>query len=475
MSRDLSSRILSGTAIQTFARVFAAASSFIVLLVLQRVLEREDFGLFNYYLTALTMAGAFVTFGATTVAVREISQNEASTASVISQVTRFEWISGAIAAVILASITLLREEGLVRQILIVLACTQLLSHALCAPVVLFQARLSFRLPALALIAGSFLSLTASMIAYGLGVRSFEPYLLFVCAGSFLQALLVWWNARPHLASFDKTRDRKFWPFFREMFPIGLSSVAGSLYMYLDSLMIRDLVLEGGEEAVGDYNAAYKILSFALMVPVVFCQSLFPVFARNEKDDHAVFVRVVQRSFFYAMMLGVPLAVSLQWLAPLVIGGLWDEKAQASEGVLAILAWAVLLIFVSYPLITALNAMGRQGDFMKIALGAIVVNATLNVVVIPRFGIEGAAWTTVVTEGFVFVSTLLRFMNLIGKSPFARDFWKVLVTGVVVGFVAFLLRGTSLTIAFPTMGFLTMGLWRLLGALPFDLFEDGKGR
>jgi O-antigen/teichoic acid export membrane protein len=56
-------------------------------------------------------------------------------------------------------------------------------------------------------------------------------------------------------------------------------------------------------------------------------------------------------------------------------------------------------------VLALLAAGRQRLMMAISIGGAVLNVLLNLWTIPRFGIEGAAWATVVTEAFVLASAM----------------------------------------------------------------------
>ena len=52
------------------------------------------------------------------------------------------------------------------------------------------------------------------------------------------------------------------------------------------------------------------------------------------------------------------------------------------------------IFLAYPHLTVLVASGRQALVAWIAAGSGILNLLLNLLIIPRFAMEGAAWATV---------------------------------------------------------------------------------
>src|SRR6185295_20100497 len=75
--------------------------------------------------------------------------------------------------------------------------------------------------------------------------------------------------------FDATAGerRALW---NESWPAGVSIAMAAVYFYIDAIMLRPML---GEVAVAHYSAAYRLMTFVLMVPVLFSQVVFPVFAR----------------------------------------------------------------------------------------------------------------------------------------------------------------------------------------------------
>jgi O-antigen/teichoic acid export membrane protein len=188
--------------------------------------------------------------------------------------------------------------------------------------------------------------------------------------------------------------------------------------------------------------------------------------------------MLRRSMFYLLMVGAPISSALYVLAPQVLATLYQSQFQQVAPTLRILGWAMVCIFASSPLVTALTALGRQAVFTRIALCAVGFNVTLNVFLIPRLGIEGAALTTLLTEAGVLatcvlvvrrhLATRLLTAGLVIKLP--------LVCAVASG-AAWLARGWPLWWAMAMLaGVLALLLWAL-GCFPIDLlagYERDRG-
>ncbi len=71
-------------------------------------------------------------------------------------------------------------------------------------------------------------------------------------------------------------DFGFWKStMREAIPYGLSGIFVMIYYWIDSIMLSAMV---GNEVVGYYNAAYRIIAIFLSFHTLFILSIFPVMA-----------------------------------------------------------------------------------------------------------------------------------------------------------------------------------------------------
>jgi O-antigen/teichoic acid export membrane protein/glycosyltransferase involved in cell wall biosynthesis len=467
---SLSRRILSGTAVQIAARLVVSLAGFAILVVAARTLSSAAFGRYTYYLTTFVLAAYFINSGCDAVALREIARDRRGEPTILGGVVRFKLAAALVVIAAIAALAWIYEATLASRLLVILASTHLLGQALATPVVSFQARLRFGLPSVARIAGSLCFLIAGLVYLLLGERRPEILLVLFGAGHLVYVSIVLVASRSLVRfRFDQTR-QEFASFFREMAPIGLAAIANSLYMYMDTLFLRQL---SGEAAVGYYNAAYRLLVFALIIPGFFAQTLFPVLSRCHTHHPELFAQLMRRAVLYLLLVGAPLAVSLQLLARPIVHGLYGQSGGDTVQVLAVLGWAMLLAFASFPFITALTAIRRQVAFMKIALAAAALNGVLNVFWIPSFGIVGAAWATVITEAMVLALAAGVLVRATAILPLTTELWKVPVAGAAMGVLSWWIRDWNLVPVLIVAALGMVATLYLLRCLPIDLLRGAS--
>jgi O-antigen/teichoic acid export membrane protein len=65
-----------------------------------------------------------------------------------------------------------------------------------------------------------------------------------------------------------------------------------------------------------------------------------------------------------------------------------------------LLFSILFILPNYILTQASIALDREVSYAKIVIFVALLNIVLNIFLIPEFGAVGAAWSTIVAEGFL---------------------------------------------------------------------------
>lgn len=180
---------------------------------------------------------------------------------------------------------------------------------------------------------------------------------------------------------------------KDSWPLILSSVAVMIYMRIDQVMIKNML---GDKEVGLYSAAVKLVEVWHFIPMIVAQSLFPAIVKAKEISEELYFKRLQG--LYALMIWTAIAVALpitflsEWIVKFLYG---VEYLQASK-VLAISIWAGVFVFLGV-------ASGRYlltENYTKIAfLRALIgacVNILLNLLLIPTFKIEGAAFATLIS-------------------------------------------------------------------------------
>lgn len=414
----LSRRVGQGTLIQLGARLFGAASMFVIgAVVAARVLSASEFGRFAFYLTLFLLTASLADFGANRAAIRMVAAGERSRQDVLRAALVLKTGLGLLAFLVIAAVILLTESTASGRVVLLLAATHALSHGLGGGSVGFEVDLEYRTPATALIGGQAVFLVVGLKLAGGGTDTAPPYLLAWAIGLVVQNLLLFMAARRRHGIAPRLDRETLRRLGRQALPLGVSAVAVSIYFHVDTLLLRPMQ---GEEEVGRYAAAYRLMAVGLLVPALFGQVVFPVFTRCHQASRALLERVVQRSSFYMALLGSIACALLVCLAAELLELVYGPDYRSAELPLVLLAPALLCIYLCYPLTTALITAGKATTFARITLLAVLVNLVLDLVLIPGYGAEGAALATLATEALVLVAGFSSLRRRVGVSGLSLE-------------------------------------------------------
>ena len=245
--------------------------------------------------------------------------------------------------------------------------------------------------------GLVLAQIAFSVAVLLVVRSPESVVwvpVVRVAGDTAMAVYFWWL-------YIKTHGRIYPRFtlggirlMRPALTLGASGALALLSFNFDSIMLG---MMKDAAAVGWYGAAYKPITVVLAMPVTYFVGLFPALSRTHHTDKEAFCRIVLGSLRLAALFAVPVGVCGTFLAEPIIRVLFGAAYAPSVGAFRVLTWAAVLVILRGTFRQALNAAGRHDLDLRCATIATALNVLLNVLLIPRYGIVGAAAATVASE------------------------------------------------------------------------------
>jgi O-antigen/teichoic acid export membrane protein len=202
----------------------------------------------------------------------------------------------------------------------------------------------------------------------------------------------------------------------------------------DTLLLGFMV---GATAVGWYSAAYKPITAILAVPVTYFIGLFPTLSRTFNEGRHIFNTIVSRSLHLAVIFALPIGVGGMFLAADIIGFLFGDEYANSVLPLQILSWSAVFVILRGTYRQSLNAAGRQDLDLRCAGAAVALNVGLNVLLIPRFGIVGAAATTVASELLWLSMAMYYFYYRVARVSLFPMLWQPMLAALLMGvFLAF---------------------------------------
>ncbi len=247
--------------------------------------------------------------------------------------------------------------------------------------------------------------------------------------------------------------------FRRMQHFGMPLVPSALALWMINFIDREFVSwYKGNAEVGVYSAAVKIASVITFVLIAF-RTAWPAFAYSIDDDQEA-RRTYSFVLTYLLAVASWAALALGALAPWWTELLTDPRYQRAEKGIALLAFAGA-VYAGYTVLAIGSGRARRTQLNWVVSGAgAAVNVGLNFWLVPRYGMVGAA-----------VSTVAAYLVLFGgMTIYAQHVYPVAYQWRRVATVV--LAAVGLTVAARSAG-LTLALSIVLvAAYPFVLLLLG---
>jgi len=176
----------------------------------------------------------------------------------------------------------------------------------------------------------------------------------------------------------------------DSWPLILSGLVISVYMKIDQVMIKEML---NAEAVGQYAAAVKLSEAWYFIPGVISASLFPAMVNAKNLSQEIYYARLQKLYDLMVWLAIAIALPVTFLGGAFIKLLYGEAYGMADTVLVIHVWSG--VFVSLGLVFGkyLTNEGLTKVSFYRSLSGAIVNIVLNYLLIPYYGIEGAAMAT----------------------------------------------------------------------------------
>jgi O-antigen/teichoic acid export membrane protein len=198
-------------------------------------------------------------------------------------------------------------------------------------------------------------------------------------------------------------------------PLLWIDLATTIYFRSDIMMLHWFGVP--LEKIGQYTAGYRLIEAVILLATPVGILLFRHIRLLNKDRHRL-SQHIPRATALAAILGVSGALIITVLAEPVVTLTYGSKYPEAAGLLAILTWSLLFILPNAVLTQAALALNLERPYVWAASIAAVCNVVLNFVFILRYGLQAAAWVTIVTEAVLFaILAFVLHRNL--KRPLTR--------------------------------------------------------
>lgn len=232
-----------------------------------------------------------------------------------------------------------------------------------------------------------------------------------------------------------------WTEIKNAYKFGLatyaSTAANAALTYFDRLLIPVFL---GPSALPYYTLPGNVASKTPSVINTLSSIIFPVISRlNGVDDMEKIRNIYKRALHLLMVISFAITISIVLFAnKIMLYWLDVDFATRSAGVLVILAFTYFLLSLGGTLNAFLLGLSKTKFLFKISVLMAVVNAILLFILLPKFGIVGAAWAyllSVLPIFFMFYYVEKKLLGLTGRHVY---YFKFILKLIFVSAIFFLL-------------------------------------
>ncbi len=214
----------------------------------------------------------------------------------------------------------------------------------------------------------------------------------------------------------------------------------TLYLQLDTIMVSKYL---GDAAVGWYNAAYQPIVVLFSIAWVLMTALYPALSRYYRDNKEALARIFNDGLRLLVIIGLPIGAGIMLLAHRIVPVLFGATFAPSIMPFRILAWVPLFAFLNSGFTNFLNATDAPRKSFQMAAIGLGINFCANFYCIPKFGIAGAAMTTLFTEVVVCFFGVYWVSKTIPLSRLGKSIVRPVVATLVMSMVVWALRSAPL--------------------------------
>lgn len=211
---------------------------------------------------------------------------------------------------------------------------------------------------------------------------------------------------------------------RYSLPLTLTKGAGILDKRVDIILVGFFL---NPVAVGYYVIAKQIAEVTGMPASSFGYTVAPAYGKRKAADsinHAA--RLFERSIRYVLLFYIPACVGLVLVADPAVTLIFGSDYEGAITVVQIMSGFILVNAVNKITSDGLDFLGRARERAAMKTATATGNFILNILLIPTFGVEGAAYATVITYTAYVIGNVyyihdeleLRIVRIIGDAGIA---------------------------------------------------------
>lgn len=246
------------------------------------------------------------------------------------------------------------------------------------------------------------------VIYLAGVILLEP-ILYSCMYMYLRS--TFYEPLRNLR-FDKEIARQL---LKDSYPLIFASAFYMIYARIDQVMIKNMM---SAEYVGLYDAAVRMSEISYFIPNIIMVALFPAVVNAKKTSETLYYKRIKKLLITLVIVSTSIAIVTTLLSKYLTLVIFGAGFLATIPILKIYVWSNIGAALNLLVQQILVSENLTKNVSLTIFFGMAVNVVLNILLIPYFGMSGAAIASLISYLVPFLSlcifkqTRILFMNIL---------------------------------------------------------------
>lgn len=213
-------------------------------------------------------------------------------------------------------------------------------------------------------------------------------------------------------------------------PIIIFSAAVNLVLSLDLFFVKAILIDN--TLAGCYAAASTIARIPYLLMWAVTAALFPAISACPGDKEKV-RNYIRESIRYTLIILLPITAMIASTAPSLVSLFYSSGYIAAADPLEILVFGLCLFGIFALLTTIISGCNNPFIAMIMSILVLIIDIVLNIILVPGYGISGAALATTIASIFGVIIAAAYVFYVYGTLMPVHSAIKIIVSSVFVYF------------------------------------------
>lgn len=388
-------KYLKNTGWLFLARVGSLVIKILAGIAVANYLGRTDNGLLNYPLVFVTFFIAAAALGLDGFITRELLASPSNKNKLLGTAFRLRFLAGLIIIPLAAAAFLIfkgNHSEIPLSYILIASCIGL-AQSLNIIDSYFQSQVQGKYVMMVQVAGNLLSAALKLILIVISAPlSWFIWTLLADAVLIGLGYLFVYRLRSNKISEWQYEGKLAKHLLKHSWPLAFSAILVTIYMKIGQLMVESFL---GVAALGVYSTVVNWSESWYFIPIAIVSSIFPAIMNARRDDPIRYQKRLRDLYDLMMVISLTIAIFMTFASPYIYNIFYAAEFAEGAKILSIHVWAGVFVFLGSASGQYLIAEGyTKYSLYRTGAGAIV-NVVLGLLWIPLYGLQGAAFATLI--------------------------------------------------------------------------------